>query len=84
MNILSHTDKLSVWIYDFIIYYFNIKTKCIMLTSYLWQCVVGSNVIAGSELIAVNMNNTVARECMKRCHRVELGRKNRADAKEVR
>lgn len=33
-----------------------------MLPSYLWQRVVGSNVIAGSELIAVNMNNTVARE----------------------
>lgn len=27
LHILSHADKLSVWIYDFIIYYLNIKTK---------------------------------------------------------
>lgn len=44
-----------------------------MFTSHLWQRVVGNDVRAGSELIAVNMNNTVARESvMKRCHEDKL------------
>lgn len=54
-----------------------------MHTSHLWQRVVGNDVIAGSELTAVIMNSTVARECMERRHRIELGKEHRADAKEV-
>lgn len=33
-----------------------------MLTRHLWQFVVSNDVRAGSELTAVNMNNTVATE----------------------